>query len=141
MSGSRPTSGLSVLECIVALSVLATMLTTVLSIQVVQTTRVRLAKERLVAQQTLANLADRAMTAGYENITAASIQPWLDEAEARTGLPAGTLQVVLESVDQPASGQRIEFTWERSPVLPHYRLVAWRFAPPGESSQDTEEGS
>lgn len=121
-------SGLSVVECVVALSVLAAMLSVVLSIQVVQSARIGLSKQKLVAEQTLANLAQRVVAADEAEISEESITGWAHQLEQQQGLPQDTIEVELKAVSKPAAGKHIVLTWNpHSPHLPEYSLVAWRF--------------
>lgn len=133
MKRFRQTGALSVLECIVTLSILMVLLTTLMSIQVLQSARTSLAHNRLVAEQTLANLADVVMTAEYPQLTAAKASDWARQMEQEQSLPAGTLNIQFEPQETPAPGQRIMLSWQ-SPAdpAPRYDLVVWRFAPPPE---------
>lgn len=122
--------GLSVIECVVALSVLAAMLSVVLSIQVVQSARIGLSKQKLVAEQTLSNLAQRIVATDEAEVREETIVGWARQLEQQQGLPQEVIQVDLKEVTLPAVGKRIVLTWkEKSPHLPEYSLVAWRFGP------------
>lgn len=131
-------TGVSVVECVVALSVLAAMLSVVLSIQVVQSARIGLSKQKLVAEQTLNNLAQRVISADELEVAKDTIDVWAQEFEEQQGLPPETIQVEVREVSNPASGKRVVLTWKPgSPHLPEYSLVAWRFDPPsGEGSEE-----
>lgn len=131
--------GLSVLECIVTLSILMALLTTLMSIQVLQNARTSLAHNRLVAEQALANLADMAMAAEYHQLTADQASDWARQMEQEQSLAAGTLAIALEPQEAPAPGQRIVLSWQ-SPAdpAPRYELVVWRFAPPPEPQEGDE---
>lgn len=116
------------MECVVALSVLAAMLSVVLSIQVVQSARIGLSKQKLVAEQTLSNLAQRIVAADEAEVSDESITGWAQQLEQQQGLPQEVIQVDVEEVSQPAAGKRIVLTWKtKSPHLPTYSLVTWRF--------------
>jgi len=133
MSPKTNNSGLSVVECVVALSVLAAMLSVVLSIQVVQSARIGLSKQKLVAEQTLGNLAQRVVAADPAALTKEAIQDWATQLEQQQGLPAETLRVEVNAVTQPAAGKQIVLAWQPdSPYLPEYSLVTWRFEPASE---------
>lgn len=120
--------GLSVIECVVALSILAAMLSVVLSIQVVQSARIGLSKQKLVAEQTLGNLAQRVVAADETEISKEKIDGWVRLIEQQQGLPDDTIQVELNPVSKPTAGQRFVLTWKpESPHLPEYSLVTWRF--------------
>lgn len=130
--------GISVIECVVALSVLAAMLSVVLSIQVVQSTRIGLSKQKLVAEQTLSNLAQRVVAAEETDVTEESVAQWAGQVEKRQGLPQDTIQVQLNVVSSPAKGKQIVLTWKpQNPHLPEYSLVTWRFEQV--ANQDAEE--
>lgn len=112
-----------------ALSVLGAMLTTLLSIQVLQSARIGLDSQRMRAEQTLANLADRVLTAKPEQLTEETLTAWAHEAEQEESLPANTLQVVVQAESNPVKGQRFELIWQpQAKHLPSQRLVVWRFA-------------
>ncbi|GAA4432748.1 hypothetical protein [Bremerella cremea] len=132
-------SGLSVLECVVALSVLAAMLTTVLSIQVLQSTRIGLAKHRLAAEQTLNNLAQRILAAeSGASVSPDVVQQWATSMEQAQNLPPKTLQIAINQVDEPVAGQRFELSWvPASKKLPSYSLVTWRFSGEEPATADT----
>ncbi|MEW4563452.1 hypothetical protein AB1K70_13050 [Bremerella sp. JC770] len=138
MSPKHNSSGLSVIECVVALSVLAAMLSVVLSIQVVQSARIGLSKQKLVAEQTLGNLAQRVVAADAETLSKEAIQGWASQLEEQQGLPAETIRVEVNAVTQPAGGKQIVLAWKPdSPYLPEYSLVTWRFEPtPAEVAQE-----
>ncbi len=122
--------GISVIECVVALSVLAAMLSVVLSIQVVQSARIGLSKQRLVAEQTLSNLAQRVVAADAGEVTEATVGKWAQQIEQQQGLPQNTIQCQLTAISSPANGKRITLTWKpQSRYLPEYSLIAWRFEP------------
>ncbi|MBA2114579.1 hypothetical protein [Bremerella alba] len=128
MSRNVSQLGLSVIECVVALSILGAMLSVVLSIQVVQSARIGLSKQKLVAEQTLSNLAQRVVAADETEIAKETIESWTQQLEQQQELPPDTIQVELNAVSEPADGQRIVLTWKpKSPHLPEYSLVAWRF--------------
>jgi len=130
--------GLSVVECVVALSVLAAMLSVVLSIQVVQSARIGLSKQKLVAELTLGNLAQRVIAAEEKEVTQENIDRWARQLEQQQGFPQETLHVEINPISEPTSGKRIELTWKpESRHLPEYSLVAWRFRQTTE--QDAEE--
>ncbi|PQO35764.1 hypothetical protein C5Y96_08920 [Blastopirellula marina] len=130
--------GLSVIECVVALSVLAAMLSVVLSIQVVQSARIGLSKQKLAAEQTLSNLAQRIVAADDAELSEEMIAGWARQLEQQQGLPQPVIQVDTEVVSQPAVGRRIVLTWKaKSPYFPEYSLVAWRFKQvPGEVAEE-----
>ncbi|QDU77864.1 hypothetical protein Pan97_49430 [Bremerella volcania] len=120
--------GISVIECVVALSVLAAMLSVVLSIQVVQSARIGLAKQKLVAEQTLSNLAQRVVAADQDEVTEETIVGWARRLEQQQGLPQGTIQVELNAISKPTTGKQIVLKWKpKSSHLPQYSLVTWRF--------------
>lgn len=128
MNRNSTKSGLSVIECVVALSVLAVMLSVVLSIQVVQSVRISLTKQKLVAEQTLSNLAQRIVSADESEINETSISQWAQQWEQSQGLPQDTIHIKLKAVSEPAEGKRIVLTWKPpSSHLPAYSLVTWRF--------------
>ena len=131
-------SGATVAECVVALAIMATMLTTMLSIQVVQSLRLRLESERIQATQTLSNLADRILTAApTQQLSSETLAAWATEAEQDEKLPAKTIQVIVHEENEPTSGKRFELIWQASAKqLPNQRLVVWRFA--AEASPDEE---
>ncbi|MFN3149581.1 hypothetical protein [Bremerella sp.] len=119
---------MSVIECVVALSVLAAMLSVVVSIQVVQSARIGLAKQKLIAEQTLNNLAQRVISADESEVVEDTIGAWAQEFEDEQGLPSETIQVEVSEVSKPAAGKRVVLTWKpSSPQLPEYSLVTWRF--------------
>ncbi|PQO31573.1 hypothetical protein [Blastopirellula marina] len=129
---------MSVVECVMALAVMGAMLTTLLSIQVVQSTRLGLDNQRMRAEQTLGNLADRILAAKSEQLTVDSLTAWAQEAEQEENLPANTIQVVVHTETNPIKGQRIELIWQPpTKQLPSHRLVVWRFA--AESSPVEED--
>ncbi|MBI1248464.1 hypothetical protein GC197_11580 [bacterium] len=130
MNRTKEKQGVSVVECIVALSLLAVMLTTLLSFQVLLTARTRLARQRLVAQQTLSNLAQRVTSVPLgKRVSLATVEQWAREMEQQQHLPAQVLSAEIHEVTEPAPGQRIELTWQPvTKVLPAYHLVTWRFA-------------
>lgn len=133
-------SGLSVVECVVALAILGAMLTTLLSIQVVQSLRVGLDNQRIRAEQTLTNLADRVLSADASQLTEDTLTEWGRDLEEADGLPAGTLQVVVHPETNPVAGNRYELIWNpHSSELPTQRLVVWRFSADG--STETEDPS
>lgn len=116
------------MECVVALSVLAAMLSVVLSIQVVQSARIGLARQKLVAEQTLSNLAQRVVAAEPAQLTQETIDGWAQQQVQDQGLLPETIQVDVIPVVEPTTGQRIVLTWKpKSPHLPEYSLVTWRF--------------
>ena len=129
--------GLSVVECVVAISLLAVALTTLLSFQVLLTTRTKLAQQRLVAQQSLTNLAQRVTSAPEgEQVSQATIEKWAREMEQQHQFPPQTLQVEVQQVSEPAQGERVELVWQSgSKILPSYRLVAWRFSAHSKSDE------
>lgn len=119
---------MSVIECVVALSVLAAMLSVVVSIQVVQSARIGLSKQKLIAEQTLNNLAQRVISADESEVVEDTIGAWAQEFEDEQGLPSETIQVEVSEVSKPAAGKRVVLTWKpSSPQLPEYSLVTWRF--------------
>ena len=120
--------GISVIECVVALSVLAAMLSIVLSIQVVQSARIGLSKQRLVAEQTLSNLAQRIVAADASEVSKETVGRWTQQLEQKQDLPQDTIQCELMDISSPTKGKRITLTWKpKSQYLPEYSLVAWRF--------------
>ncbi len=132
-------SGLSVIECVVALSVLAVMLTTLLSIHVVQSARLGLAKHQLTAEQTLNNLAQRIQSADVDTVTQQAIDQWADAQEKELELPPEMLHADVQVITEPASGVRIDLTWNpKSPKLPEYSLTVWRFK---KAMEETAEAS
>ncbi|RCS40515.1 hypothetical protein DTL42_24385 [Bremerella cremea] len=132
-------SGSTIIECVVALAIMAAMLTTMLSIQVVQSLRLKLDNQRLQAEQILSNLADRILTASPTQLSNETLAAWATEAEQEEKLPANTIQVIVHAVAEPATGKRFEMIWQPSvKPLPGKRLVVWRFDnedPPVNESQ------
>ena len=129
--------GFTVAECIVALAIMAAMMVTLLSVQVVQSVRIGLDNRRMQAQQSLGNLADRILVADRSELNDATLAAWCDETEQADELPAETIDVVVHPESKPIAGQRFELIWNpETKQLPRHRLVVWRFDDPDPTEKE-----
>ena len=129
--------GFTVAECIVALAIMAAMMVTLLSVQVVQSVRIGLDNRRMQAEQSLGNLADRILVADQSELTNKTLAAWADEAEQADELPAETIDVVVHPESKPIAGQRFELIWNpATKQLPRHRLIVWRFDAPDSTEKE-----
>jgi len=128
--------GLTALECLVAIAIISVMISTLLMIQLMNKAQTRAAKSRLVAEQTLANMAENFIATPTEEITDDLTNQWIEQARQRIDLGPSTIQITTEAISEPAVGKKFDLKWiSRPPKTMQVQLTVWKF-----DDQSTETG-
>jgi Tfp pilus assembly protein PilV len=123
--------GASIVEALVALSVLATAVTGATQLLVLSTQQRQNADRLLVGQLEAANVLERVAAMRYEEVTPESLRGLKLSAEAQGALPAAQLKVELVEAAAPEPPEKritAKISWsavgdERAAV----QLTAWKY--------------
>ncbi len=125
--------GLTVLESVVALGVIAALLAVTLKMFAATAAERRAVERRSVAEIEAANIAERISTLPWNEITSQGLAQISLSPAAKEFLPRGELSVAVEdtAAGPPGKHVRLEITWtdaagqREAPV----RLSSWTYAP------------
>jgi hypothetical protein len=132
----RPASGSTLIEALTGLFVMSVAVTSVAQLAVLAHTQGRQQRMHAVAVQEAANLMDRIVADGWEELGRQRVSRYQLSELVGQQLPAAELQVALTDDPGPPKGRRVAVTiaWKSSPGAEprRVRLTSWVFPPVGD---------
>jgi prepilin-type N-terminal cleavage/methylation domain-containing protein len=130
---ARRPRGMTLTECVIALGVLSLAMVAVLQLVGASSAQRRLAEQRRVALQEVANQAERLAVASWDELAADSLTTWTPSDELAAALPDATCRVEILDLDGPLATRQVRLfvAWQNAAgqdVKP-VELTIWRFQP------------